>query len=269
MKPEEKARKVIDKLFAASGWQVVDRESYAPTISAAAIEEGLLNHNMEADYLLFINGKAIGVLEAKKEEVDVSADWVKAQAENYVNNVPGLYQTISKPLPIIYLSNGKQILFKDYRNPDSEYQELGRIHTPKEIAKMLGITDEYAGLPALSEREKKALRACQYEAITELEKSFRAGQNRALMVLATGSGKTYTACMAAYRMLSYTPMKRVLFLVDRNNLGKQAEGEFGMFRLTENGDPFNTILLLIVFALRKYHQIAMSSFVPFSVCSLC
>ena len=91
MKPEEKARKVIDKLFAASGWQVVDREHYAPTISAAAIEEGLLNHNMEADYLLFINGKAIGVLEAKKEEVDVSADWVKAQAENYVNNVPGLY----------------------------------------------------------------------------------------------------------------------------------------------------------------------------------
>lgn len=102
---------MIDKLFAASGWQVVDREHYAPNISAAAIEEGLLNHNMEADYLLFINGKAIGVLEAKKEEVDVSADWVKAQAENYVNNVPGLYQTISKPLPIIYLSNGKQILF--------------------------------------------------------------------------------------------------------------------------------------------------------------
>ena len=123
---------------------------------------------MEADYLLFINGKAVGVLEAKKEEVDVSADWVKAQAENYVNNVPGLYQTISKPLPIIYLSNGKQILFKDYRNPDSEYQELGRIHTPKEIAKMLGITDEYAGLPALSEREKKALRACQYEALNLL-----------------------------------------------------------------------------------------------------
>ena len=232
---------MIDKLFAASGWQVVDRESYAPTISAAAIEEGLLNQNMEADYLLFINGKAVGVLEAKKEDVDVSADWVKAQAEKYVNNVPGLYQTISKPLPIIYLSNGKQVLFKDYRNPDSEYQELGRIHTPKEISKMLGITDEYAGLPALSEREKKALRDCQYEAITELDKSFRMGQNRALMVLATGSGKTYTACMAAYRMLSYTPMKRVLFLVDRNNLGKQAEGEFGMFRLTENGDPFNTI----------------------------
>ena len=103
---------------------------------------------------------------------------------------------------------------------------------------MLGIKDFYAGLPVL---RKKGLRDCQYEAITELEKSFRSGQNRALIVLATGAGKTYTACLAAYRFLAYTPTKRILFLVDRNNLGKQAEGEFGMFRLTENGDPFNTI----------------------------
>ena len=103
---------------------------------------------------------------------------------------------------------------------------------------MLGIEDPYAGLPTL---QKKGLRDCQYEAISELEYSFRTGQNRALLVLATGAGKTYTACMASYRFLAYTPMKRILFLVDRNNLGKQAEGEFGMFRLTENGDPFNTI----------------------------
>ena len=93
-------------------------------------------------------------------------------------------------------------------------------------------------LPTLS---PKGLRACQYEAITQLEQSFRNGENRALMVLATGAGKTYTACLAAYRMLAFTPMKRILFLVDRNNLGKQAETEFGTFRLTENGDPFNTI----------------------------
>src|SRR5699024_10138572 len=110
--------------------------------------------------------------------------------------------------------------------------------TPHELVKRLGIEDAFAGLPTL---KKKGLRDCQYEAVTELEKSFRAGQNRALMVLATGVGKTYTACLAAYRMLSYTPMRRVLFLVDRNNLGKQAEGEFGTFRLTENGEAFNTI----------------------------
>lgn len=238
MTPEQKARKVIDKMFSNAGWQVLDRYHYAPNISAVALEEGLLNGNLEADYLLFLNGKAVGVLEAKKESVDVSADWVKAQAENYVKKVPGTYQTIAKPLPLIYLSNGKTVLFKNGNDPEAEYEEINRIHTPKEITRMLSLADEYSALPAL---KKSGLRDCQYEAITELEKSFRSGQNRALMVLATGAGKTYTACLAAYRFLSYTPMKRVLFLVDRNNLGKQAEGEFGMFRLTENGDPFNTI----------------------------
>lgn len=238
MTPEQKARKVIDKLFSNAGWQVLDRDHYAPNISAVALEEGLLNENLEADYLLFLNGKAVGVLEAKKESVDVYADWVKAQAENYVKKVPPTYQTIAKPLPLIYLSNGKTVLFKNGNIPESEYEEINRIHTPKEITRMLGLADEYSALPAL---RKQGLRDCQYEAITELEKSFRSGQNRALMVLATGAGKTYTACLAAYRFLSYTPMRRVLFLVDRNNLGKQAEGEFGMFRLTETGDPFNTI----------------------------
>jgi len=112
------------------------------------------------------------------------------------------------------------------------------MHTPKQMTRMLGINDFYAGLPTLKER---GLRTCQYQAITELEKSFRSGQKRALMVLATGAGKTYTACTAAYRFLEYTSMHKVLFLVDRNNLGKQAEGEFGKYCLTETGDPFNTI----------------------------
>jgi type I restriction enzyme R subunit len=141
-------------------------------------------------------------------------------------------------LPIIYLSNGKEILFKNINNLSEDYIPVSKIHSPKEIVNLLGIEDEYAGLPAL---QKKGLRDCQYEAITELESNFRLGQSRALMVLATGAGKTFTACMAAYRLLSYTPMKRVLFLVDRNNLGRQAEGEFGTFRLTETGEPFNTI----------------------------
>ena len=241
MTPENKARKQIDKLFEEAGWQIVSREDYAPNISAVAIEEGLLKHNKRADYFLFLNGKAVGVLEAKREDLKEDLSCACEQAELYAKGVPLKYQAYQRPLPIIYLSNGKQVLFKDFRDPNSKLIELNRIHTPKEIVKLLGIKDEYAALPMLTEREKKALRACQYEAITKLEKSFKSGHKRALMVLATGAGKTYTACMAAYRMLSYTPMKRILFLVDRNNLGKQAEGEFGTFRLTENGDPFNTI----------------------------
>lgn len=238
MTPEQIAREKIDRMMAEAGWAVVDRDHYSPEISAVAVEEGIMEGNHEADYLLFINGKAFGVLEAKREEVDVTSPVVCEQAEFYTKSVPSWCPAWHEPLPLAYVSNGKDLYFRDLRDQEGTYQPLKSIHTPKQITKLLGITDYYAALPNL---QKRGLRDCQYVAITELEKSFRAGQDRALMVLATGAGKTYTACLATYRMLNYTPMKRVLFLVDRNNLGKQAEGEFGTFRLTESGDPLNTI----------------------------
>ena len=238
MTPEEKARIKIDQWFADAGWEVINRDEYEPTSTAVAIREGLLKGNLEADYFLFINGKAVGVLEAKREETDTFSSKVCEQAALYARSVPNIYQTYQKPLPFIFTSNGKELYFCDFREQDHYFKQIMTIPTPHELVKKLGINDYFAGLPTL---RKKGLRDCQYEAITELEKSFRSGQQRALMVLATGAGKTYTACLAAYRMLSYTPMRRVLFLVDRNNLGKQAEGEFGTFRLTENGEAFNTI----------------------------
>ena len=238
MTPEEKARQKIDQWFADAGWKVINRDEYEPTCTAVAIQEGLLKGNLEADYFLFINGKAVGVLEAKREETDAFSSKVCEQAALYARSVPNIYQTYQKPLPFIFTSNGKELYFCDFREQNHYFKQIMTIPTPHELVKKLGINDYFAGLPTL---RKKGLRDCQYEAITELEKSFRSGQERALMVLATGAGKTYTACLAAYRMLSYTPMRRVLFLVDRNNLGKQAEGEFGTFRLTENGEAFNTI----------------------------
>lgn len=238
MTPEEKARQKIDQWLTDAGWKVVDREDYEPTCTAVAIREGLLKGNLEADYFLFINGKAVGVLEAKREDIEAFSNKVCEQAVLYARSVPNIYQTYQKPLPFIFTSNGKDLYFCDFREQDSYFKQIMSIPTPHELVEKLGIEDIFAGLPTL---KKKGLRDCQYEAVTELEKSFRNGQNRALMVLATGAGKTYTACLTAYRMLSYTSMRRVLFLVDRNNLGKQAEGEFGTFRLTENGDAFNTI----------------------------
>lgn len=238
MTPEEKARQKIDQWFADAGWKVVDRDEYEPTCTAVAIREGLLKGNLEADYFLFIHGKAVGVLEAKREDIDAFSKKVCEQAALYARNVPNVYRAYQNPLPFIFTSNGKELYFCDYRKQDACFNQIITIPTPYELVKQLGISDKFAGLPTL---RKKGLRDCQYEAVTELEKSFRSGQDRALMVLATGAGKTYTACLAAYRMLSYTPMRRVLFLVDRNNLGRQAEGEFGTFRLTENGDAFNTV----------------------------
>ena len=240
MNPEEKARVIIDRMFEEAGWKVVDRDKYAPNITAVAIREGLMVGNREADYLLFLNGKAVGVLEAKRIETDINSDIVQEQARLYTRSCPKWCQAWfpNIPLPLAYVANSRDLMFYDTRKSNSEFEYCKKIHTPKEVKKLLSLEDDYVGLPTLS---PKGLRACQYEAITQLEQSFRNGENRALMVLATGAGKTYTACLAAYRMLAFTPMKRILFLVDRNNLGKQAETEFGTFRLTENGDPFNTI----------------------------
>ena len=235
--PEEKARKKIDMLLKKAGWRIVPRDQYSPGVSAVAIEEGILKGNLEADYLLFLEGKAIGVLEAKKESISLD-DIVANQAENYTHKLLPMYQYWENPLPLIYLSNGKELLFKNAKVPGSTYQKLDAMHTPKEMVKLAGINSFFAGLPTL---DPKGLRDCQYEAITNLEASFRNSQRKALIVLATGAGKTFTACLAAYRFLAYTPARRVLFLVDRNNLGKQAEGAFGDFKLTENGEPFSTI----------------------------
>lgn len=239
MLPEEKSRLKIDQMLAEKFWQVVDRHFYSPEITAVALREGLLKGNLEADYLLFLNGEAIGVLEAKREEVNIYDVKVKNQVGEYARKAPNYYKVFCRPLPLLYISNGDKILFKDNRIENTDFIEIPKMHTPKEIVKILGITDIYAALPKLV--KNKSLRDCQYEAITELEKSFKAGKDRALMVLATGAGKTFTACLIAYRLLTHTPMKRILFLVDRNNLGKQARTEFGTFKLTEKGEIFDKI----------------------------
>lgn len=93
MTPEEKARERIDQWFKDAGWKVINRDEFESNMSAVAIREGLLNGNREADYFLFINGKAIGVLEAKRAEIDVSSDVVCDQAVGYARSVPNSYQT--------------------------------------------------------------------------------------------------------------------------------------------------------------------------------
>ena len=102
MTPEEKARVKIDQWFADAGWKVVNRDEYEPTISAVAIREGLLKGNLEADYFLFINGKAVGVLEAKREEINISSNIVNEQAITYAMSVPDCYQAWQRPLPFLF-----------------------------------------------------------------------------------------------------------------------------------------------------------------------
>lgn len=237
MLPEQIAREKIDKMLIDAGWRVVDREEFVPN-EPIAVREGLMQGKKESDYLLFLAGKAVGVLEAKHEDIDVNTPKVIEQAEGYTRRIILWCQFYENPLPLVWLSNGKQYYFRDQRKTDTEYKQIERFHTPKEVVRMLDFPDRYAGLPIVSDR---GLRECQFEGITNLEKSLKEGKQRALMVLATGSGKTYLAITAAYRLLNYAQFHRVLFLVDRNNLGRQAEREFAGYRLTESGDAFNTI----------------------------
>lgn len=230
MLPEEKARVKIDKQLRNAGWDIVSRNEYLPN-STTAVKEALMVGNTESDYLLFVEGKAIAVVEAKREENPLGEE-VKKQAEDYAASPQSWYALwFKKLIPLVYMANGNKIYFKNMLVPDSEYEELSQMHSPKKMLQIVDKKSEYGALPLL---EKRGLRDCQYNAETKFEESLRLGNKKNLAVLATGSGKTYLACLASYRLLNYTSTKRILFLVDRNNLARQTESEFNLFDRTEN-----------------------------------
>lgn len=237
MLPEEKARVKIDDMLNRAGWYVVDRDEYAPQ-TTSAIREALAQGNKESDYLLFIDNKAIAVLEAKRADNPLGED-VESQAENYARTPLSWYGLWEDNfIPLIYMSNGEKILFKNLLSGEEEYTEIDAIHTPKEMLRIIKRSSEYGALPKL---EKQTLRDCQYNAELNFEKSIKNGKKKNLAVLATGSGKTYLACLASYRLLNYTSTKRILFLVDRNNLARQTESEFSQFNMTENKKEMNAL----------------------------
>lgn len=238
MLPEERAREKIDKQLINAGWDIVSRNEYVPK-QASAVKEALMQGNTESDYLLFVDDKAIAVVEAKREENPLGPE-VEKQAEDYARGPQNWYGLWYQGLiPLVYMANGKKIYFKNMlTDPDGDYVELTEMHSPKKMLSLIGKVSEYGALPKL---ERKGLRDCQYNAEIKLEKSLRDGKKKNLAVLATGSGKTYLACLASYRLLNYTPVKRVLFLADRNNLAKQAETEFNTFDRTENRQKMESL----------------------------
>lgn len=242
MQPEEQARLEIDAQLQQEGWTVVNRAEYHDGIGAAAIREALMLGQHEADYLLLLHGKAVGVVEAKRGDIKLATDAHMRQALSYSDLMPPRYPCWQRPLPMVYLANGKEILRAEGgaqpNQPIPTFIPKQRFARPYEVQAQIAELNRpdtpsyYNQFKLLPPLNPKGLRACQVEAIEHYEQSLKDGQRKALLVLATGAGKTITACNIVYRLMRYTnQIKSVLFLVDRNNLGRAAKTAFDSFEV--------------------------------------
>jgi type I restriction enzyme R subunit len=239
--PEQLARQQIDAMLIAAGWVVQDYRAFNPSAAqGVALREVPLNAG-RCDYLLLIDRKPVGVVEAKKTGTTLSA--AADQSSFYAENLPEFLSAVSPGnLPFLYESTGVETFFRDERDPEPRSRRVFSFHRPETLAGWLTepttLRRRLTQFPSLA---TDGMRACQIEAIVNLEKSFRAAHQRSLIQMATGAGKTYTACAFTYRLIKYAGAKRVLFLVDRSNLGRQAKSEFDQFVTPETGRKFTEL----------------------------
>ena len=240
MKPEEKARQNIDRLLTTAGWTIQDREQMNRGESlGVAVREYPMSPG-PTDYLLFVNRRAVGVIEAKPEGTTLSG--VSEQTEKYLTGVPALLPSYQKPLPFGYESTGVETYFRDLRDPDSCSRPVFAFHKPETLLQWIEqqqtLRYYLQTLPILGQQD---LRDCQIEAIANLEESLAKDYLRALIQMATGSGKTYTAVSFAYRLIKFARARRILFLVDRSNLGRQTLKEFQQYTTPDDGRKFTEL----------------------------
>ncbi len=237
MTPEEKTRQRIDEQLSSAGWVIQDRSDFNRTASLGiAVREFLMKDGTEADYLLFVDGKAAGVIEAKKSGKTLSG--VENQSIDYANALPDYVKKWSDVLPFVYETTDTETYFTDYRDSSARARRVFSFFRPETLLEWLNqdttLRNRLHTLPSLM---KVGLRKCQIEAIEGLESSLSQGKPRSLIQMATGAGKTFTACNFIYRLIKFAKAKRILFLVDRNNLGTQTKNEFSNFWL--NGENRN------------------------------
>jgi type I restriction enzyme, R subunit len=226
--PEQQARAKIDALLIAAGWIVQDRRDFNRTASlGVAVREFQLPAG-PCDYLLFVDGNAAGVIEAKKSGVTLSG--VAEQSDKYMMELPEHLAHWDTHLLFGYESTGDETFFRDMRDPRPRSRRVFAFHKPATLYEWLKqpntLRDRLCRLPPLDER---GLRDCQIDGIGGLEESLTQDKPRSLIQMTMGAGKTFTACTFSYRLITYAQARRILFLVDRNNLGDQTLKEFQNF----------------------------------------
>jgi type I restriction enzyme R subunit len=230
--PEQKARKHIDKMLESAGWTVQNRDEIDFSKSQGVAIREYPTENGPADYVLFIDGpNPVAIIEAKRKEKGQNLSVVQEQAEKYAASQ--LKHVNNQQIPFIYISNGIITRFTDKREKSARAREVFNFHKPETLKQYLKQEIPLRErLKAIPELPQKGLYDCQINAIQNLEHSFKNGKPRALVQMATGSGKTFTAITSTYRLLENAKATRILFLVDTRNLGEQAEMEF--MRYTPN-----------------------------------
>lgn len=268
---EELTRILIDQLLEEAGWTVdtvnyTYQKGYRPQKGKnIAIAEWPTEENNgekgRADYVLFKGLTPIAVVEAKRENTNVSGKI--SQAERYsrgfkvVDPLVGAWeaegQTVAWPyeecghyhIPFVYSCNGRPfvpqiaeqsgIWFRDVREPSNIKYALQQFHTAD------GLLDKIkrSKIDAEARLEKEGfsylgLRDYQENAIVAVEHSLQQNRRKCLLAMATGTGKTRTIIGLIYRLLKSERVKRVLFLVDRTSLGEQATDVFKEVTLEQN-----------------------------------
>ncbi|MFE9498660.1 DEAD/DEAH box helicase family protein [Streptomyces collinus] len=250
---EVQARAKIDAMLAKAGWVIQDKAGANPLDERSrgvAIREFTVATG-RADYVLYVGGKIVGVIEAKREGASLAG--ALAQNERYAAGVLKEHTMAvwrrEEPFAFRYATTGTQTYFLNRIDPEARSREVFTFHRPETLAAWMRYADEHPDAPTFRAAlrtsmpllETHGLRMAQVEAITGLEESLAADKPRALIQMATGAGKTFTAVTETYRLLRHAGARRVLFLVDRNNLGRQARAEFDKYRTPDENRKLTDI----------------------------
>jgi type I restriction enzyme R subunit len=238
--PEQIARDNIDKQLIACGWTVQSKKSINLGESLGVAVREYQTDVGPADYVLFVSKKPVGIIEAKEENKGFQLTQVEDQSTEYAQ--AKLKYLNNDPLPFVYESTGEVTRFTDYRDEKPRSRPVFSFHRPETFLEWLKQKDtlrnSFQKLPPLP---IERMRDCQIKAITNLDKSFKINHPKALIQMATGSGKTFTAITFIYRLLKYTNAKRILFVVDTKNLGEQAEQEFMAYLPNDDNRKFTEL----------------------------
>lgn len=239
--PEQFARDAIDARLAASGWVVQPRTAIDHGAGQGLAVKEYQTSVGPADYLLFTERRALGVVEAKPDSWGSKITTVETQSAGYASAELKWIKN-SEPLPFIYEATGVITRFTDARDPKPRSREVFSFHQPQTLRDWLAQPKSFrAALQDLPSLDPTGLRECQITAIDKLEVSLKDDRPRALVQMATGSGKTFTAITEVYRLLKFAGARRVLFLVDTKNLGEQAEQEFMSYVPNDDSRKFTEL----------------------------